>query len=175
MTNKKALSTVIATVLLILLVVVATAIVWAFVKNIVTDKTQGTQSCFEATSSQKVVINDYYTCYVNATNGEVQFSIDIGDVAIDSLVVSISVGGNSKSFTLTNDDTIIDNLKPYMGEYGTAVKLPAKNAGTTYVASGFNTQLSKVDSIKIAPVIDGKQCDLSDQTYQVDDCALLAG
>lgn len=170
--NKKALSTVIATVLLILLVTVATAMVWAFVNNIVKSRTTGTQSCFDATSSGKVTLNNGYICYVNATNGEVQFSIDIGDVDINGLTVSIAVGGNSKTFTLTNDDTIIDNLKPYQGSYGQAVKLPGKNEGRTYVAAGFNTRLNKVDSIKIAPIIE-KQCDLSDQTYQIDDCVLF--
>jgi FlaG/FlaF family flagellin (archaellin) len=172
--NKKGLSTVIATVLLILLVVVATGIVWAFVNNIVTNKTAGVQSCFDVTSSPKVTLNGGYTCYINATNGEVQFSVDIGDAQINGLAVSIAVGGNSKTFTLTNEDTVIPNLKPYGDSYtySDPVKLPGKNEGRTYVASGFNTKLNKVDSIKIAPIVE-KQCDLSDQTYQIDDCALF--
>jgi hypothetical protein len=170
--NKKGLSTVVATVLIILLTVVATAIVWTFVKNIVNpEKLQGTQSCFELTSGEKITLNDFYTCY-NKTSNEVQFSIDIKDAQVDALVVSILVGGNSKSFTLTNNYTIIPNLKPYKGSQGEAVKLPGLNEGKTYVAEGFESGVGKVDWIKIAPVVAGKQCDASDETSQIDYCSL---
>lgn len=172
MKNKKALSSVIATVLIILLVVASVTIVWAFVKNFIDNRTKSTQSCFDVESSEKVTINNYYTCY-NKTLGEVQFSIDIEDVEIDSLVISILSEGNSKSFTLTNENTSNPNLKPYKGIYNTNVTLPEKNSGKTYVAGGFDIG-SKVDWIKIAPVIDDEQCGSSDETYQVDSCVLLA-
>jgi hypothetical protein len=172
MKNKKSLSSVIATVLLILLVTAAMAIVWVFVNNIIKNRTEGTQSCFDVESSEKVTLNGYYTCS-NLTKGEVQFSINIGDAEIDSLVISILVNGNSKSFTLTNNDSAVTNLRPYNGTAGDLVKLPGKNEGKTYVASGFGAA-EKVDWIKIAPVIDKKQCDASDSTYNVVDCSLLA-
>lgn len=168
--NKKALSTVIATVLLILLVTVAISVVWVFVNNIVKERTEGTQSCFDVESSEKVTINDYYTCS-NLTYNEVQFSINIKDAEIDSLIISILVGGNSKSFTLTNTDTVVPNLRPYKGLYTEAVKLPGKNEGKTYVAGGFEQGAEKVDWIKIAPVIEKKQCGASDETYQVEYCS----
>jgi hypothetical protein len=172
MKNKKALSTVIATVLLILLVTVATAVVWTFVKNIVNkDKLDKEKSCFDVESSEKVTLNGYYTCY-NQTSGEVQFSISIADADIDSLVVSILVGGNSRSFTLTNNITHNSDLKPYKGAYNGSIILPVKNAGKTYVGKGFENQ-SKVDWIKIAPVIDDKQCGESDSTYEVVYCSNL--
>lgn len=171
--NKKALSTVVATVLIILLTVVATAIVWTFVKGIVNpEKLEGTQSCFEVTSGEKVTINDFYTCYNQASN-EVQFSINMKDIDVDAVVVSILIGGNSKSFTLTPNDTVIPNLRPYKGSSGSVVKLPGKNEGRTYVAEGFEADVGKVDWIKIAPIVNGKQCDASDQTYQVDYCGLF--
>lgn len=170
--NKRALSTVIATVLLILLVLVSTTIVWAFVKNIVEEKTEGTQTCFDIQSSGKVVVNDYYTCY-NATSDEVQFSINIGDTEIDSLLVSILVGGDSKSFVLTNADSVVTNLRPYKGNYGDVVKLPGENEGKTYVAGGFDPTATKVDWIKIAPMIGERQCDPSDEVYQIVSCSVL--
>ncbi|MEK6833698.1 MAG: hypothetical protein AABY32_06655 [Nanoarchaeota archaeon] len=171
--NKKSLSTVIATVLLILLVTVATAIVWTFVNNIVSERTEGVQSCFEVESSEKVTLNDYYTCY-NSTFEEVQFSINIGDAEIDSLVISVLAEGNSRSFILTNtDNTDADGLKPYKGIDTDPVKLPGKNEGRTYTASGF-AGATKIDWIKIAPIIEKKQCGLSDATYEVDDCSLFA-
>jgi len=54
MRNKKALSSVIATVLLILLVTVSIAIVWAFVNNIINKNTKSTESCFDIESSGTV-------------------------------------------------------------------------------------------------------------------------
>lgn len=171
--NKRALSTVIATLLIILLTVAAVVIVWKFVQNMVNpEKLAGTQSCFELTSGEKITINDYYTCY-DKTSNTVQFSIDMKDAQVDAVVVSILVGGNSKSFTLTNNDTNISNLKPYKGNAGyNATRLPGKNEGRTYVAEGFESGVGKVDWIKIAPVIAGKQCDPSDETSQIDYCAL---
>jgi len=171
MINKKALSTVIATVLIILLVTAATAIVWSFVNNIIKERTEGVQSCFDVEASEKVTLDGYYTCF-NPTEGEVQFSIIIEDAEIDGLVISISAGGSSKSFTLTNEETVVPNLKPYKGNYEDAVKLPGKKEGNTYVAKGFIPEL-KVDWIKIAPVIGEKQCGASDSTYQIDDCSLF--
>ena len=178
MANKKALSTVIATVLLILLVTASTAVVWVFVNNIVTERTAGVQSCFELESSEKVTLNEYYTCYRNTTVQpgfeEVQFSINIGDAEIDKLIVLIAVDGNSKSFTLTNDNGVITNLKPYKGLSGDPVSLPGKNEGKTYVAEGF-IDSENVDSIKISPVVENKQCGASDTIYEVEDCILLVG
>lgn len=171
MKNKKGLSSVIATVLIILLVVSSVAIVWAFIKNFVDNQTKGTQSCFDIESSEMVTINNYYTCY-NSTAGEVQFSIDIKDAEIDSLVISILVGGSSKSFTLNNTAVGFSNLKPYKGNYGDDVKLPGKNEGLTYVASGFDIG-SKADWIKIIPTIDDEQCGASDETLKVDSCVIL--
>jgi hypothetical protein len=63
-------------------------------------------------------------------------------------------------------------LKPYRGNYGDGLKLPGKNEGLTYVASGFGTG-SNIDSIKIAPMIDDEQCSSSDETFKIDNCVLL--
>ena len=170
MKKNKGLSTVIATVLIILLVTISIGIVWKFISNIVNpDELEKAHSCFDVESSNTVTINSYYTCY-NETF--VQFSISIEDVDIDGLVVTILTGGNSKSFTLTNDLAVIANLKYYEGAYGNNVSLPGKNEGKTYVAQGFG-DISKVDSIKIAPIVDGKQCGQSDATYQIDACYLF--
>ena len=172
MKNKKGLSAIIATVLIILLVTAATAIVWAFVNNIINDQTEGVQSCFEVESGEKVILNDYYTCF-DSDRKEVRFSITIADAEIDSLLVSIAAGGTSKSFTLNNTEVVVTNLRPYQGINGEAVNLPGQNEGKTYVAEGFSLE-SSIDSIKIAPIIGEKQCGMSDSTYSIEDCTLFA-
>ena len=171
MKNKKALSAVVATVILILLVVAATAIVWTFVNKLVKEKTSQTETCFDVESGEKVTLNNYYTCYDSAT-GEVQFSLSIADVDVDEVLVSILAGGSTKSFTIKNESTVIPNLRYYNGVPGQAVKLPERNAGLTYVASGFSGN-SKIDWIKISPIIDGRQCATTDTINEIESCSLL--
>ena len=170
--NKKSLSAVIVSVILILLVTVATALVWTFVRNMVNERTSQSESCFKAESSELITINDYYTCF-NSTRGEVQFSLSIGDINVDNVLISILAEGNTKTFTLTNENNIITNLRPYKENFGVAVKLPGKNEGLTYSAGGFSG-IEKIDWIKIAPVINEKQCESTDSSYQIEDCSLLA-
>lgn len=169
--KNKGLSTVIATVLLIALVMATSTIVWVSTNKLIDSKTKGTQECFKIASSENVVLNEEYTCF-NPTTDEVQFSLDIGDVEIDGVVISILVGGNSKVFTLTNTPQVISDIRPYKGIVGDAVKLPGKNEGKTYIASGF-TESEVIQWIKIAPIIDDKQCDMTDEVYKVVDCNLL--
>lgn len=171
--NKKGLSAVVAMLLLVLLVITATMIVWNSISNLVRDKTERAQTCFEVGLSEKIRINEDYTCYntTDVLNKKVQFSIGLGDIEIDSLLVSISSGGNSKSFTLTNSESNIPGLVNYP-DGSNNIKLPPKNGGRTYVAEGFGS--GEIDSIKIAPTIDGTFCDVADTITQIDDCGILA-
>ena len=171
--NKSGLSAVVATLLLILLVITATVIVWNSISNLIRDKTEGAQTCFEVGLSEKIRINEDYTCYntTDALNKKVHFSIGLGEIEIESLLVSISSGGNSKSFTLTNIESSIPGLVNYP-DGSTNIKLPPKNGGRTYVAEGFSS--NELDWIKIAPTIDGTFCDVADTVTQIDDCGILA-
>jgi hypothetical protein len=166
--NKKGLSTVIATVLIILLVVVSVTIVWTFVSNMIEKNlNEDTQNCMDLETSEKVELNGYYTCF-NSTFDEVRFSISLDDVEIESLVVSILMEGNSRSFTITNTPMVIEDLRPDRGTFTDPVVLPGKNSGLTYSARGFDG--AKIDSIVISPVVGEKQCGATSQIYQVADC-----
>jgi hypothetical protein len=167
--NKKALSTVVATVLLILLTVVAVTVVWVFINNFIKDKTDA--SCYQVeTNLELVSLNEYYTCF-NDTSDEVQFSINIGDVEIDELLISILADGATKSVILTNNDTDVPNVRYYKST-PSDVKLPAKNAGLTYHVGGFTGD--KVDWIKIAPTVNGKACAATDTILEIVNCNMLA-
>ena len=170
--NKKGLSTVIATLLMILLVMVATSIIWGSISKLVKDKTEKSKSCFDIGLSEKIRINEEYTCYntEDALNKKVQFSITLGDIEIESLLISISAGGNSKSYTLTNSEVNVFGLVNYP-DGSNNVKLPPKNGGLTYVAEGFTAD--EVESIKIAPTIDEALCDVADTITQIVDCNVL--
>jgi len=52
------------------------------------------------------------------------------------------------------------------------VKLPEKNGGKTYLYS-WTQEAAK--NVKIAPIIDGTQCEISDTVNELDDCSTLSG
>jgi hypothetical protein len=175
--SKRALSTVVSVLIIILVTMAAIAIVWTFVRNMVIDNRDQVESCYKVESSEKVILNGLYTCYnVISTEAydEIQISIGLGDVDIDSLIVSAMYEGSSESFTLTHDvpSTSTPNLRPYGGTWSDVETLPEQNAGKTYVLR-VDDVLTGVDWIKIAPVINGKQCGVTDQIYDVSDCSLI--
>jgi hypothetical protein len=175
--KKKALSTIVSTMVIILLSIVAITMVWVFVKNMIDDRIKENQSCFDVESSEKVTLNGYYTCFTHSDTlpDEVQFSISRGDIEIEAIVVSIMTGGSAESFTISNEipDVPTNDLKPYgSNNWADPEVLPEKNAGLTYVKR-VGQEISKVDWIRIAPIINGEQCGMTDQIYDVPDCSLL--
>jgi flagellin-like protein len=164
--NNKGISGVVATVIMIALVLAAVAIVWGVVTNLISTQLEESGSCFNIFG--KLTLNSAYTCY-NTSNNEFLFSIGIGDIDIEKVVVSISAQGTTKSYTLTGTEADI-GLLSYPGR-NNLVKIPDKNGGLTYITSEF---ASKPDSIRISPVIAGTQCEVSDSIQNIESCSLLA-
>ena len=178
--SKKGISGVITVVLMIALVMAAAAIVWGIVKSPLKGQVEGAKSCFG--NFDKVTINPIYTCY-DSTADTVQFSLSIGDIEVDEVLVSIASAGDIDPYTLITDDTgviVSNDFGSGLANYNSAddpqtgfgtdlIKLPEENAGLTYVASGFSTE---PDLIQIAPVIDGQQCEVSDTISGIESCLL---
>jgi len=174
--NKKGLSGIITAMIMIGLVLAAAGIIWAVVNGILKGS-EGAESCIEAIN--KVTINGVYTCYDSdpdgnpaTDDGEVQFSLSIGDIEVDEVLVSISSAGDTQSYILTNeDDVTVDGLGNYpTPDFGVdLIQLPGKRGGKTYVANGFS---SEPDLIKIAPTIGGRSCDVSDSLSHIESCSL---
>lgn len=164
----KGLSEVVATVIIIMLVIVATAAIWGITNNFIKDKTEDSTSCFNIDFSEKVTFNGEYTCY-NSSGDEIQFSVNIGDVEISKIVVSILAGGSSKSFELTGTETELSGLYNYPSRT-TNIKMPEKNSGKTYIATGIS---ENADWIKIAPYAGDKPCNPTDTIYELEDCSLF--
>lgn len=167
MIKKRGMSEVVSTVLIIALVIAAVGIVWAVVANFIDDSISETGTCFEA--STEVAINNRYTCF-NSSTQELRFSIDIGNVDIKEVLVSVSSFGSSTSFKIN----VTGSQIPYVVMYpsrSTNVTLPKKNAGFTYLfnmsAAGY-PQLP--DSIQIAPLSGKEQCEVSDSLERIDNC-----
>jgi hypothetical protein len=171
--NKKGVSTIVITVILIGLTIGIGATVWAIVNNITQKQLGSAEAC--SLIFDKVKINPLYTCYYyTGTIKRVVFSIEIGDIDVDSVIVSILAGGTSKTYTITNNTAQqITDLKMYSGSGDLSqIVLPPKNSGLTYNATSSSFS-SAPDLIRIAPKINGKQCDASDSISQIESCSLI--
>lgn len=167
--GKKGVSDIIATVILIAIVMAVGALVWVIVNNFVKGETGSSKSCFGL--FEKVNLENRYTCY-NSSTGELQFSLSIGDVDVDEVLVGVSGAGTGVSFKIKKEASAVSNVVMYPNR-NTTVMLPGKNAGLTYL---FNTTAGlgeTPDLIQISPVVKGSQCEVSDSLSQIDNCAIL--
>lgn len=166
--NRKGLSTIVVTLILVALSMAAIVLVWGFVNNLLKKQIHSSESCFG--NAEKITINRQYTCYEQTgSNYKLRFSLSVGDINVSKIVVSVSSGGSVKSYNIMNG-TAISNLAMYSGVNPSTILLPLENAGLTYNATGFTT---KIDSIQIAPVISGTQCEVSDAISEIENCIFM--
>ncbi len=163
MKNKKALSQVVSTVLLIALAIALIAGIWGTIQSFVEERLEKTESCYGI--FEKIKINGEYTCY-NSSDNILQISISRGEIEIDSLLVGISMETSSKTFTLTNQNITIEGVTNYPNN-STGVKLPSKEGGKTYYVYGIDSFPKKIE---LAPKINQNQCDVADSTSQINYC-----
>jgi hypothetical protein len=173
--DKKALSGVIAALLMVALVMAASSIVWVVINNLVKERLTEARSCFGV--YEKIKINSAYTCF-NTSSRELQFSIGVEDIEVNNLLVSISGEGQTRTFDFKKDGISEEYLRPYKGEYGDIVKPPEKNSGETYVLDTVLAGLEYISvinsSIQVAPIMGKQQCRTVDSLNQIDDCLYLA-
>ncbi len=162
--NKRGLSAVVVTLILVLLAVVLTGIVWTVVDKIVNKESDYAKACFNI--FEKVKINDDYSCY-NTLEKEFQFGIGIADIEVDEVLFSLSWVDSSYSMSVPGSDS---SLRYYSGTYGESVELPGENEGKTYVVNVTEFGGTKPDSIEIAPIISGHQCEVSDSLFEIVTC-----
>ncbi|MFH1607850.1 MAG: hypothetical protein ABIA78_01830 [archaeon] len=160
--KRRGLSLVVSVMIMIVLVITSIGIIWVAVINFVEKGVEKTESCLGI--FEKVGINNKYTCY-NSSSGEFQFSIDIGEINVDKIIVLISDAENSKRIEIENGKSYSD-LRTYGGLYDTLINLPEKNAGLTYLTNFSN----KPNSIEIAPVISETICEITDSLYEIGNC-----
>jgi hypothetical protein len=141
--------------------------VWVVVNNLVKSGLGESEACFGIL--EKVNLNSRYTCY-DSVPDEFWFSISIGDIDVDKILVGISAEGSSVTFEISKTSSEIDNLVMYSTR-SSSIILPSKNAGLTYVLNITGAGFSVApDSISIAPVINDVQCSISDSMYEIDRC-----
>jgi len=164
--NKKGLSIVVATILMISLTLVATGIVWTITQEFVDKETTGAKECFDA--FDKLTVGNQYSCY-DADAEELKFSIEVGRLNITRAMIQISSSTNSTKFELNDSASYVEHLTNYDGTE--SVSLPRENSGDTYsFASGAAGFLLPPETIRIAPIIGKNQCDVSDTILNFTAC-----
>jgi len=166
--NKKGLSAIITTLILIALSIVAVALVWTFISVLIKGNIKSSEACFG--NYEKITINPDYTCYEQiGGNYYLRFALSIGDITPEEVVVSVSSSSEVKSYRILSKASSVAGLTMYPTG-NTSVILPGKNSGLTYRTEVFT---GKFDMVRIAPVLDGTQCDVSDTISEIADCTLM--
>jgi FlaG/FlaF family flagellin (archaellin) len=173
--RKKGLSNVVSTMILIALAVATVGIVASYVISFVNKNLEDSGDCFEALD--KIQINNEYTCLWDNSlyDPRVRFTavaveIEISDLEVDKLLISLSGEGESKTLELINGtletgDIVIKDGGFFLGNPSPII-IPTNGARTyvimqeNYPASGKNGEyyVEGVKAVKVAPVINGEQC-----------------
>jgi hypothetical protein len=170
MRNKRGLSVVIATLLMVILVISATAIIFTVFRNMIEDETGQAEDCYNVEFGEKVMINDDYTCH-NSTDNSLLISISLADEEIDTLLIAVESAGSSRSFELSASSKDFPTLVNYPSNT-TGIVLPGKNSGKTYVLYGVP---DSPEEIRIAPGVGEYQCRVTDTVTQIEDCSVFVG
>jgi len=160
--NKKAVSEIVSTVLLILITIIAISIVSVFLIPMLKNKLNEGSGCFDVLNSLEI----QSACYNDAN--EVEIGIMSKSNKLAGVAVVISTSSSSKRFDIINN-TANENIKSYNGEYNQALLLPGENEFTTYIIKTSFTEFSKVE---IAPLVSTgqktKTCEISDSLSLVE-------
>jgi len=169
--NKKGISEIITTLIIIGLTLVATGIVWTVVNGMISERVKNSEACFG--NLDKIILDKKFTCYddSDSLNKKARFTISIGNIEVDSVLVSITDGAQTKTFKLSNNLQQINGLTYFGGTSPQDVQLPPKNGGKNYQ---YSWDGDSPTSLQIAPTINGVQCETSDRLSGFDSCSTLA-
>jgi flagellin-like protein len=159
--QKKAVSALVATVLLILITVAAVGIIWGAIMPMINQATQYGQSCMNA--RLQINTDSGYTCY-NAS-GVVLANIERGaeDFVPTGIQLVVSGGGQSKVFKVSDKLAAPSSVSELPSNYsGNALDVPGTNEARTYVV---NSGMTVTSELAVAPIVKvgntEKVCDVS--------------
>ncbi len=156
MLDKKGVSAIIATLLIIMLTIVIFSVIYSVMIPAVKNYLGESKTCFDALD--KVKINkDELTCY-NEETGETGISVKRDDVELDEIIISLIGEGDSRKFEIS-DNMKSDNIRMYYSNYSQELELPGKLEERTYV---FKTSF-EVDRALIAIQMDNINCKISEE------------
>ena len=168
MVNKKGISEVIATVLIIMLTVGAASILFIFVVPWVTTMLDDSKICNDLQDSISIV-GGAYTCYVSVpVSTRVMIRINEGKNAeVAGFAVSLASSGSAKRYEIkSGEESSSGNVVVSMLDGNTMLTVPEVGGAETYVFSGV-----KAESVDVSPLtVNGKTCNPT--TQKLVDCSL---
>lgn len=164
MSNKKGMSEVITTVIMIALVLAAAGIVWGVVSSMIQKNTSQSENCFGL--YEKVNLYGSGVCYDN-TNKRLSVYVEVKDVNVDKIIVSIYTESGTKSFEIPGTNPDVALYTTSTPTYGVALSSLSQNTGKRFWVRNVD---SKPTSIAISPIIGGSQCEISDTIKTIEYC-----
>ncbi|MCD4771570.1 hypothetical protein K8R30_04125 [archaeon] len=140
--EKKGISAVVATVLIILITVAAVTIIWAAIIPMINNQLSKGTICLDAIS-QLSIENKGYTC-VEGSDLKIQIGHGATDFDLADIQVLISSNGTTESINLVADITGIS-----------LADLPGTNEEKTFLIPDVNmtTNAADIDTVNIAPIV----------------------
>ena len=171
--NKRGVSVVVETVLLIALTMAVVSIIWVVTDNLVNKNIESSEACFGIFN--EVELNSRYTCY-NMTSGqdELWFSINVRDIEkVDDILVSIVGNGGSETFKIVGDNPsslqYYNRTRPATGN----MSIPGKNQGVSYIYTLPPSFVQEPEKVEIALIIDEEICGNINPINEFDSCSAL--
>lgn len=158
--NKKAVSALVATVLLILITVAAVGIIWGAIMPMLNSAMEMGQACLNARLT--IDTTSGYTCYDTIEN-EVMIMVGRGaeEFELAGMSIIISGGGQSRTFQF-KEGSAVGGVKMIDGT--TTIQIPSTNEERTYLLD-IGTNLTSVEEAKVAPIArvgkTDRTCDVS--------------
>ncbi|PIN89576.1 hypothetical protein COU60_03120 [Candidatus Pacearchaeota archaeon CG10_big_fil_rev_8_21_14_0_10_34_76] len=163
--NKRGISPIIATVLILLITFVAISILAVFVVPFVSESLEGSEECFDILGH--VTFDESpYNCNIGGTLGDgsegerTGFSVRVGGEDISGLKIALYNEGSSEVVEFLNGtigNTLSSKLRMLNGLFSEGLEMPKKGGVRTYVAEGLFEKIEVSARLK-----SGKTCDLSD-------------
>lgn len=167
--DNKAISAVVATVMIILITVAAVTIVWVTILPMVRDQLQGS-NCFDAQARVILKTDMGKTCYVDNGDDTWDLKIQIANTGnsytLKDVQVSLEKEGNSEAYFLSE---VVENFEN--------IGMPGQNEERVFTLSGGVNGLSNLKGyniVEIAPIVevneDTEKCGISSESV-LKECA----
>ena len=151
------MSPVIATVLLLILTIVAVSILAVFIIPFVKDSLGGSKGCFDVLGDIRFDSESRYACsYGNATGNMTGFSVRVDSEEIIGFSLTLFKQGSANSYRIENGTTapnVVGSIRMLDENFNEPITVPTSGGLRTYVAKGI------FERAEINPILrSGKQC-----------------
>jgi flagellin-like protein len=155
--RKRGLSPVVATVLIIMITIVAIGLIAPFVIKFIKGNLIGSEDCFEVLEDLTLGNTGYNCGYKHPVIAGIEgtgFSVKIDNPNIVAFKVSLFTAGSAKTYEINNGATFADIRMLDDAAFGLGLDVPQNGGVKTYVSDLL------VDRVELFPILeDGRVCD----------------